>query len=128
MTSDDVSAYLRELSHPMKDGIVALREAILASDDAITEHIKWNAPSFRYGGDDRVTFRLRPGDRFELIFHRGAKVRDDAGEFRFDDPDGVLEWAAADRATLTLRDTDDVHARLPALVALINRWMRATVA
>lgn len=64
----EVAEFLQELEHPMKDGILKLRDAILASDDQITDHIKWNAPSFCYHGDDRVTFRLQPGDRLQLIF------------------------------------------------------------
>jgi hypothetical protein len=27
------------------------------------EHVMWNAPSFWYAGEDRVTFRLYPQDR-----------------------------------------------------------------
>ena len=50
------------------------------------EHVKWNAPSFCYAGVDRVTFRLQPGNRLQLVLHRGAKVRDDAADFRFEDP------------------------------------------
>jgi hypothetical protein len=42
-----------ELSHPMKDGVISPRDAILASDDPITEHIKSNAPSFCCRGDAR---------------------------------------------------------------------------
>lgn len=122
--SPAVDEFLSELSHPMKEEIVALRDAILASDDGITEHIKWKAPSFCYEGDDRVTFRLQPGDMFQLVFHRGAKVRTD--EFAFDDESGLLKWVAADRATLTLSDLDDVHEKLPAVVDLVGRWMRAT--
>jgi hypothetical protein len=122
----DVTTFLLDLSHPLKDGVVALREAILASDDAISEHIKWNAPSFRYRGDDRVTFRLRPADQVQLVFHRGAKVRADSEEFTFDDPESLLTWAARDRATLTLKTMDDVQEKLPAVVELVARWMRAT--
>lgn len=124
--STQVSEFLRELSHPLKDGILEVRAAILASDDGITEHIKWNAPSFCHHGEDRVTFRLQPGDRLQLVFHRGAKVRADSDDFVFEDGTGLLEWASADRATLTLRDLDDVHAKLPAVVELVGRWMRAT--
>ena len=36
---------------------------ILDSSDDITKHVKWNAPSFRYAGEDRATFRLFPEDR-----------------------------------------------------------------
>jgi hypothetical protein len=66
---------MNDLRHPLKAGVVQLRAAILASNAAITEHVKWNAPSFCYGGTDRVTSRLRPGDRLQLIFHRGATTR-----------------------------------------------------
>ena len=122
----DITAFLRDLTHPLKAGIVDLREAILARDAQITEHIKWNAPSFCIGGDDRVTMRLPPADRLQLVFHRGAKVREDADAFRFEDDSGLLTWASADRATLTLTSLDEVAAKLPALVELVERWMAAT--
>lgn len=122
----EVAEFLGRLSHPLKDGIVSIRAAILASDEEITEHIKWNAPSFCYHGDDRVTFRLGPGDRLQLVFHRGVKVRADSDDFAFEDGTGLLTWASGDRATVTLRDLDDVHAKLPVLVELVGRWMRST--
>ncbi len=125
METPEVADFLRELSHPLKDGIVSLRAAILASDEHITEHIKWNAPSFCYRGDDRVTFRLAP-DRLQLIFHRGAKVRADTEAFSFGDGTGMLEWAAPDRGIITLTDADEVQAKLPAVLELVGRWMRAT--
>ena len=121
----DVDRYMSELVHPLKPGVEQLRAAILASDDGITEHVKWNAPSFRYAGEDRVTFRLQPGDRLQLVLHRGAKIRDDAGDFAFTDDSGLLEWVAADRAVVTFRDLDDVAARGPAVVELVSRWVTA---
>jgi hypothetical protein len=121
----EVAEFLRELSHPMKDGIVDVRTAILAADEQITEHIKWNAPSFCYHGEDRVTFRLPP-DRLQLVFHRGAKVRADSDALTFADDTGLLQWASGDRATLTLRDVRDAQAKLPRVVDLVRRWMRAT--
>jgi hypothetical protein len=124
--SPEVDEFLRELSHPLKEGVAQLRDAIPASDDGITEHIKWKAPSFCYGGDDRVTFRLGPGDSVQLVFHRGAKVRADSSEFSFEDDSGLLKWAAPDRATLTLSDLEEVRAKLPVVVDLVGRWMRAT--
>ena len=60
--SPEVDEFLRELSHPLQEGVAEVRDAILASDDGITEHIKWKAPSFCHEGDDRVTFRLGPSD------------------------------------------------------------------
>ncbi|MCW5831977.1 MAG: DUF1801 domain-containing protein [Labilithrix sp.] len=113
------------LTHAFKPGIEELRAAILASDAAITEHVKWNAPSFCYGGDDRVTFRLPPKGGLQLVFHRGAKSKD-AATFTFDDPSGLVAWAAADRGVVTLTSLADVRAKKKAIVALVNAWMRAT--
>ena len=72
----------------------------------ITEHVKWNAPSFCYAGEDRVTFRLYPEDRAQLVFHRGSRVKDDADAFAFDDDTGLLRWVANDRAVVALRDAE----------------------
>ena len=122
----EVAEFLRNLSHPLRDEIARVRAAILASDDEITEHIKWKAPSFCYHGDDRVTFRLQPGDRLQLVFHRGAKVRADSHDFVFEDDSGLLEWSTPDRGTVGLDELDDLEAKLPAVVELVGRWMRAT--
>lgn len=120
-----VDSYLAELDHPLKDGVVTLRAAILSADDAITEHIKWNAPSFCYAGQDRITFRLRPGDRLQLIFHRGAKVRSDAADFVFADPSGLLTWLSPDRGMIDFEDLDAVEAHKATVIGLVQRWVRA---
>jgi hypothetical protein len=111
---------MEELDHPLKEEIEQLRAAILDSNDRITEHIKWKAPSFCYAGEDRVTFRLYPEDRVQLIFHRGAKAKSDAADFAFDDDTGLLRWVANDRTVVALRDAE---ARRPALVEVVNRWV-----
>jgi hypothetical protein len=121
--ADDVDTFMAGLDHPLKAGIEQLRAAILVSNDEITEHVKWNAPSFCRAGVDRVTFRLQPGDRLQLVLHRGAKVRDDSADFRFEDPAGLLEWVAADRAVITFRDLADVAARQAAVVEVVDRWV-----
>jgi hypothetical protein len=109
----------------LKQGVQQLRVAILHSNEQITEHVKWKAPSFCYNGEDRVTFRLHPGDRIQLIFHRGAKVRTDSGEFTFEDSTGLLKWLANDRAVVTLDDMTDVEVKQAELVDLANRWVMA---
>ena len=121
----NVDAFMAELQHPLKPGIEQLRSAILSSNDQITEHVKWNAPSFCYAGVDRATFRLQPGDRLQLVLHRGAKTRDDTADFRFEDASGLLEWLAPDRAIVTFTDLADVDARQAAVVDLVNRWVTA---
>jgi uncharacterized protein DUF1801 len=123
--TQEVDRFMEGLDHPLKAGIEQLRLAILASNDQITEHIKWKAPSFCYAGEDRVTFRLYPEDRAQLVFHRGAKVKGDAADFAFDDDTGLLRWVANDRAVVALRDAEDVEAKREDLVEVVKRWVVA---
>ncbi|MFN3431248.1 MAG: DUF1801 domain-containing protein [Candidatus Sericytochromatia bacterium] len=117
-----VEQFMAALVHPRKAEIAAIREAILKADPAITEQVKWNAPSFCYGGDDRVTFRLHPPEKVQLIFHRGARVKDATG-FVFEDTTGLMSWAAPDRAVVAIADVAD---RPTVLADLVRRWMAAT--
>jgi hypothetical protein len=122
----EVQAFLHSLEHGRKDEVEAVREITLSAHPGVTERIKWNAPSFCVDGDDRITFRLQPGDRVELVFHRGARRRGDAATFSFEDGSGILRWVARDRALVTFRNADDVEAKRAALKDLVHRWMIAT--
>ena len=51
----------------------------------------------------------------QLVLHRGAAVRDDAADFRFEDPSGLLEWAAPDRAVISFRDFGPVQGAAASL-------------
>jgi hypothetical protein len=121
--SADVEQYLTVLQHPLKEGVLRLRAAILASVPAITEHVKWNAPSFCYAGEDRVTFRLQPRGRLQLIFHRGAKVRADTADFVFEDPSGLMTWPAPDRAVIDFPDLGAVTTHQEQVIVLVKRWV-----
>lgn len=118
-----VDAFMKALEHPHKADVERIRALILGLDGNIQERIKWNAPSFGPGQEDRVTFRLAPKDKLQLIFHRGAKVQDSTG-FTFEDPSGLLQWAAPDRAVLELGGAKAVAPQV--LGELVRRWMAAT--
>ena len=105
--------------------IDTVRSAILAADPAITETEKWNAPNFVYDGVDRVTMRVPPAGGLQLIFHRGAKVRDDVADFDFADPSGRLTWPARDRGILTLMDDTDAAASAAQITELVRLWIAA---
>jgi hypothetical protein len=64
-SSASVDTFLDDLVHPRKAEIEELRAVLLGSSPGMTERVKWNAPSFCVNGDDRITFRLQPGDRME---------------------------------------------------------------
>jgi hypothetical protein len=125
-TATSVERYLLDLSHPRKGEIEELRAAILENIPQITERVKWNAPSFCVAGDDRITFRLQPGDRVELVFHRGAKKRTHTDTFAFPDPSELIQWSTPDRGIVAFRDHEDVRAKLSTLLEVANSWINAT--
>lgn len=45
-----VIEFMNNIDHPLKTTIIEVREIILAATEGITEHIKWNAPSFFFKG------------------------------------------------------------------------------
>ena len=120
-----VDSYLDGLQHARKPEIETLRLLILASVPDLVERIKWNAPSFGPGADDRITMRLHPGDRLQLILHRGAKAGAD-DFFRFEDPDRLIAWAAPDRGVISFADAADLAAKSAALPDILRRWVACT--
>jgi hypothetical protein len=120
-----VIAFLRDLDHPLKKDIEAVRQIILGVSPEIREGIKWNAPSFRTT-EYFATLNLRAkdgNDRVWLILHRGAKAKDNTKELKIADPAGLLEWLAKDRCLVTFNDAKDIRAKLRALEAILREWI-----
>jgi flagellar motor switch protein FliG len=63
-----VVEYMNNLEHPLKKEIEEVRKIILSANKQITEHIKWNAPSFCFNNEDRVAFNLHGKGYFRLGF------------------------------------------------------------
>ena len=121
----DVAEYLAGLQHSRKSDIERVRAAILGADPDVSESIKWNAPNFVFAGEDRVTFRLQPGDRVDLVLHRGARTRADSDSFVFDDPSGLIRWATPDRGVISIEEGADLEALLGEILPVIRAWVRA---
>lgn len=121
--ADEVDAYMRKLDHPLKPALEAVRRIILGADPRVREGFKWNAPSFRVD-EYFATAGLRPQGYLQVVFHRGAKAKDNSAEVRIDDPLGLLEWHAKDRCSAKFRDLKEVQARADALRDVVIRWIR----
>lgn len=122
---EQVADFFANIDHPLEPAMEKVREIILASDDAITEQIKWKGPSFCYNGDDRVTFNVRD-NAVLLIFHRGAKVKDSTGGGRLiEDPSGLLQWITDDRATIKFTSEGEVDEKASDLTKVVRLWIAA---
>ncbi len=118
-----VDDLMRDLDHPLKAEIAAVRDAIRTAHPRVAEGVKWNAPSFRVD-DYFATINLRQRDAVLIVLHRGAKVKDDdAFAKAFPDPSKLLTWLSPDRAVIKLRDMDDLVAHREALAAVIYAWV-----
>jgi len=126
--SEQVLLFLNELEHPLKPEIEDVRTIILGADARLTEHIKWNAPSFCMNGEDRITFQLHGKEMFRLMFHCGAKAKRHAENKRLiEDGTGLLDWAANDRVIVKFAGRSDVEAGRDKLAEVIRKWLEAAV-
>jgi hypothetical protein len=124
---EQVAKFLENLKHPLKPEIEYVRRIILETNDHLSEHIKWNAPSYFFHNDDRITFNFHGNDGFRLIFHCGSKVTEYAkGEPLFEDSTNLLEWVAGDRSIIKFRSMDDIEANKERLKQVINKWIEVT--
>lgn len=122
---DAVARWLAGCRHPLRAVLDAVRAVVVAADPRLVEGIKWNAPSYAFAGDDRITCNLSAPDRVRLVFHCGAKKRAAQGRVPVADR-GLLEWAADDRGIATFQSLAEVAAAEQALGELVREWLAAT--
>jgi hypothetical protein len=124
---DKVDAYIKGMTHPLADVVIALRKIILKVDPLIGEEIKWNAPTFFFTGAMKpsdpkkyerylVVFNLFKKDCIRLVFWGGGKVDD-----KFD----FLEGDYADGRRLALfHGMQDVKSRTKALQYTLKEQLK----
>lgn len=128
VVAEQVSAidnFLENLEHDRKADIAALRQLILAAVPGLSETLNGKAPAFARGDAERITMRLQPGNRVQLILHRGTKAGAD-DLFRFEDPDKLISWAAPDRGVITISDSADLTNKADAIGEVLKRWVAMT--
>ena len=113
------------LPEPSRGAMQALRDLVAASHPDVSEHVKWNGPSFVIDGDDRISLGVAKGGTVRAVLHRGAKVKSTEG-FVFEDDTGLIQWAAADRGVIAFSNAADVAANGAAFHALCRRWFETT--
>jgi hypothetical protein len=86
-----VNAQMKQLDHPFKSEVEAVRKIIKSVNPDITEQWKWNAPSFSYKGY-LVTFNLWEKKRVHLVFHNGAILNDQENFLQGNYPDRRMAY------------------------------------
>lgn len=119
----DVSSFMDQLVHPLKPQLEEVRALILGVDKSISEEVKWNAPSFRTH-EFFATMHLRSHDQVQLVFHLGARAKDNASKAMqgIPDPSGLIRWLAADRCLVSIPG-DAVRRHRNELKVIVREWI-----
>ncbi|GGD59037.1 hypothetical protein GCM10011514_23770 [Emticicia aquatilis] len=111
--TEQVTAYMETLEHPLKAEIEALRMIIKETNAQISERIKWKAPSY-YCKEDFLTFNHRMQDKVHLIFHNEAIPKINSV---------ILEGDYKDRRMVYFKDMTDVLAKKTELQRIISELL-----
>jgi hypothetical protein len=114
--------YLAALTPEQRATADALRALAAAAAPGLTEHIKWNAPSFVHDGEDRITLGSDKAGHIRVILHRGIRPKD-ANGFSFDAPADLVQWAAPDRGVMTFASPDEIAAHADEIGDVFRRWL-----
>lgn len=121
-SKDEAGVFMATLDHPLKADIEAMRMLILAASPAISEGVKWNSLSFRKT-DWFAIIHLRSRDSVQLVFHTGARARDNP-DFKIPDPNRLIKWLAKDRCLVALGAGKTVKANTKAFEAIVKAWLK----
>jgi uncharacterized protein YdeI (YjbR/CyaY-like superfamily) len=118
----DVAEFLNDADSERRMQIDALRQLIMATIP-VTEHIKWNAPSYVYNGEDRVTFNTH-GTDIKILIHMGATTKEDklATPVLSDEAD-IVNWNSNIRGTISFESMADIRKKKPAFIDVLTRWV-----
>jgi hypothetical protein len=122
----EVTSYLDGQNHPLRNEIELLRNCILSASNKLTENIKWNGPNYCWDNEDRITMKIHPPRNIQLIFHRGAKKREQPKEKLIKGGSNILAWKENDRAVATFKDTAEIVNAETDLIAIVRDWIKAT--
>lgn len=124
--SKEVTVFLDDQKHPMRKEIDALRGEILNASQTLAENVKWNGPNYSVGELDRITMKIQPPTKIQLIFHRGAKVQAQPKTKLIADNSGLLDWRGNDRAIATFKNIQEIDLAKSSLSQIIRDWLKAT--
>lgn len=118
-----VEEFLAKFDTLIRRDYELVRKIILGVSPKISAGIKWNSLSFRTT-EWFATINWRAKDTVQLVFHLGAKVKDNSTKgMTIADPAGLLKWLAKDRCLVTLGNGKDVAKNRKPFEKLVKAWI-----
>jgi hypothetical protein len=113
--NQEVTAWLADLEHPLKEVLLAVRATFLDADYHITETIKWKSPTFMYEGN-LASIDPKVKKHVAALFHRGAEI---PGEHP------ILEGDSKVARYARFPDMASVDSGRAGLIAVTRAWCDA---
>ena len=119
-----VEEFITDLSDERQQQVQALRALIKTTHPELTEHIKWNAPSYVLDGEDRITFNMHYSDRTMILIHMGATRKENKkADPIMKDETGLVEWNSDIRGTVSFSSLDEIANSQADLTKILNAWL-----
>jgi hypothetical protein len=110
----EVSAWFKDLDHPLKKSMLEVRKIIMATDRRLTETIKWKSPTFVFEGN-MASIDPKAKQHVQLMFHQGAALPGKHPK---------LEGGGGTVRYLRFEDADAVQAKKRDLEAAVRAWIK----
>lgn len=108
-----------------KEQVMLLRTIITDRHPELSEHIKWNSPSYVLNGIDRITFSVRPNYPVTIVLHMGAsRPEDKNGAPIINDSSGLINWKSDTRGVVSFTDNNDIKTKRLQFTSIIDQWLK----
>lgn len=123
-TYSNVDEFLADLTEERKQQVVALQKIIKAANSKLTEHIKWNSPSYVFEGEDRITFNMHYPDQTMILLHMGATRKEDKkGNPVMQDASNLIKWSSDIRGALSFKSLAEIEEKEESLKTILRDWL-----
>lgn len=120
----NVNEFMQSLSASQKEQVETLRQIILHTNKTLSEHIKWNSPSYVLNDEDRITFNVRETQPIAIVLHMGAtKTEDKSGAPVLNDYSDLIEWKSNIRGVIVFSSLEDIHNKKERFALVIQDWL-----
>lgn len=122
----EVTYFLDSLNLSLRDEVECLREIIMGAGYELTESVKWNGPNYSINGEDRITIRISPKKQLQVIFHRGAKVKEMPKNRLLSGDYDILIWKENYRAIASFNTMNEIQEKRQMIIEVVGKWIEAT--
>lgn len=122
-----IDEFINGLNDDQRSQVEKLRQYILDEGPLLTEHIKWNAPSYVKDDEDRITFNtMNKEQAVKLVFHMGATRKEDKKGRPILNNSPLIQWASDIRGYMTFNSLDEIISNEKEIKRTIHEWLVLT--